>query len=258
MNRIEEIAEISLNPSFHLATIKLLEETDMNRISIKAELFNEYKTQVNSYISNVGINRSSQYTDELNELKDFRSDCLMSLVYAIRSAEKHPNKDIQKAGELLLKEIEPFVGAQKQSDNKFVASIVSIKETLYKESFMPSTTMLNLKEILDPMIKANTETIELTQKRAMEKNRPKVEELRLACNETYRKIVLIAQSSVVINPSEEGEQFILEMNTLINQAKLAEKQRKALASKKHSDDSTMEEDIAEIKSDVAVIREELI
>ena len=228
MNRIEELAEVSMTPSFHLATIKLIEEADANKLYIRAELFDEYKTQVNSYVSNTGINRSSQYTDDLVDLRELKSDCLMSLVYAIKSAEKHPNKDKQKAGEVLLKEIEPFIGIQRQSDNKLMASIVSIKETFYKESLLAYTTILNLKEIIDPMVEANTETIELTQKRAMEKNRPKVDELRVACNDTYRQIILIAQSSVVINPTTEGEEFILAMNTLIKETKIAEKQRKAL------------------------------
>ncbi len=258
MNRIEEMAETSMTPSFHLATIKLIEETDANRLSIRAELFNEYKTQVNNYVSNVGINRASQYTDELVDLRELKSDCLMSLVYAIKSAEKHPNKDKQKAGEVLLKEIEPFIGIQRQPDNKFTTSIVSIKETFYKESLLAYTTLLGLKDIIDPMVKANNETIELTQKRAMEKNRPKVDELKVACSDTYREIILIAQSSVVIKPTIEGEEFILAMNTLIKETKIAEKQRKALNNKKSNEEPTMQDDIAEIKSTVTVIKDELI
>ncbi len=258
MNRIEEIAELNMTPSFHLATIKLIEEADANRLSIRAELFNEYKTQVNNYVSNVGINRASQYTDELVDLRELKSDCLVSLVYAIKSAEKHPNSDKQKAGEILLKEIEPFIGAQKNPETKFMTSIASIKETFYKESLLAYTTLLGLKEIIDPMVEANNETIELSQKRAMEKNRPKVDELRVACNDTYREIILIAQSSVVIKPTAEGEEFILAVNTLIKEIKLAEKQRKAQTQRKNSDESTMQDDIAEIKSTVTVIKDELI
>ena len=81
--------------------------------------------------------------------------------------------------------------------------------------------------VINPIVKKANDLSIMLQDRALEKIGMTVPEIEKAGALAIEKIIKRANANLVLNPSQEGDDFALKMNTLISERKTTVKKSKA-------------------------------
>lgn len=261
MSTINNLARKDMDLAFHLSSKGKIETTNPTAIALTEENKNSYFYFVNLLSGSKGVSQASHLTDNIHEAKKFCVDGIVCIGHSIQRGVYHTNPSLKRAGEFLELEFEAFSSPHNLPLDDLISTCAVIKETFTKPSLLLYSEELLLIEVIDSIYEKSLVLVDLLQRRAMEKSGMSIPEIEEKCADCYEAIIQRANASIILNPTQEGNDFAVYMNTLISERKLSVKKHNANKQKENPTnptEPTVEENIQEIKMNVQDIKEELL
>lgn len=235
MNPIIKIREISLprlnNAEYtqFLSNVQtLVEVATPQKLGFTEELFGGFKANVQTLTDISKQSKTSNETAELNALDKKRDEEVAYLLTAIKNERKTPIEARKTAGLSLYNLTKPYIGLQKLPNRQETQAIEGLIIDLEKPENAENITKLGLAEVLSALKATNLRYKELTAERAGNQVAMVMEsakEVRQRTDKQYDEIATRAFVANVANPTEETQNFISQLNKLIEETQLAYKQR---------------------------------
>lgn len=187
-------------------------------LNIPGEILDEFSKDLDLLFDVLSETKAAIETPRLTSIDMERRRLFSFILQAIRSAKRNLKGAKNEAGTMLDRFARPVRKTVWSPGTQLLAHINSFIQDIRKEENEPYVNELQLTSHIDELEKLNQEYESLYIKRIKsqqesQKEPPKQIRARLA--KTYDKIILLAQSSNVIMPSEESLRFVGVMNRTV-------------------------------------------
>ena len=261
MDTVEYIANYLMDMKFRHSVEEIIRATKPEAIALQKEDLDSLVHYNRLLAESKGVSKASYLTEEIEDAKQFCVDCMVSLGGGMQWATHHPDAKIREAGEFLEPEFNAFSHIHREATDVFIGGMIGLGEKFSTSALSSHIKTVGFMSVITPMVKKANDLSIMLQDRALEKTGMTVPEIEKAGALAIEKIIKRANANLVLNPSKEGDDFALKMNTLISERKTTVKKSKAHKTKEEKEkkeELTVEENIRTIKTDVQEIKEELL
>ena len=225
---MEQIKSLSLtallvgsHAEFHTSVLSLITATTPEVLFIKV-FFSDYQREVEKLLSLVNKSNRLPQTKELKEADNGRDAYLRRLFKSVKDLMKSPSSDEKEAAEKIWNVIVSYKGIMENEINKETAQIRGLFRDLETEELEAALKYVFLDDIIGRMKTYNDIVVEEMDKRVkLESKKQKIDtaEQRKIVNDLYASIVRQVNAFAIAMPSEEVDEFILSLNSLIDEYK---------------------------------------
>lgn len=210
---------VALHHDFHHQTSSLIVATGAEKLHVES-LYAEYKELVASEASLVRRQTTYVSTENLKTVDKERDNILgvtMQIICAHCASTIEPKRSAAMTLDALTAPYKGIGRSEYRSETREIAGLLSLLNT---EEAMAHITTLHLTEEVEALSMKNAAfEIALSQKQEEEAKRTpqtslNTEELRKLVDAKYAEIVQTVNAYAIVQPSEEIENFIIQMNAL--------------------------------------------
>lgn len=216
------------------------EDEGVPELGLSPELIGSFKKDLALLADVVRESRISQETEEASLREKNRGKLVTYITRRISLARRMLHETERDAGNFLYKVIKPYIGTARLPMAQETAAIQGLLIDLRKEENAPYMTALGLDAYLDELEKENNAYLDLSMARTQSRAANKKEsgaEIRKRLDVLYDDLVMLAQSSHVLHPSEKSNAFINSLNQLITETITAYNQRSKAFQKKEENNT---------------------
>lgn len=218
---------------FMKGVVNLATNATLEKLSVKEDVFNELKRNLELLTEASRQSRLSQETEKLISLDKQRSELLSFVVSSFSLERKNVITSRKEAATVLYKEFKNYKGVQTLPIRQKSQAIDALLKDLKKPQLEQYVNILGLQKSVTALEDLNQRYQKLLEGRAENQVNVllvNVKKVRKETRELYYEVVRYAYAMNLINPSEESISFINLLNKLIEDTKNANKQRLAQSS----------------------------
>lgn len=210
-------------------------------LSCTPEIFENYAKTVSDLQGLVHNDYKSQYTSLISDEDEVRDDCLTTVYALIDAYANSPIAEMAEAGEMLRQALRFYRNATRSALAAETVEIKGLLEVLSADNMKNAIATISHLDTLIADLETSNNKIEslMNLRSSEEKIKALNNDKRYAAQIAYNAIVLRANASVVLLPSEALNTFVTEANNIINRTKQVYSQRMG---RLHSDKEGNEKD----------------